>query len=88
MKSESQIRKELRAFLKDTFFIGSATLDLKDADSFAESGTVTSTGILEVIMFLEQHFGLTIDDHELLPENFDSVDKLVQFVSRKQRAVE
>jgi acyl carrier protein len=59
---------------------------LNDTDSFMETGTVDSTGMLEVVMFLEQHFGLKVDDRELVPENLDSMVNLVQFIGRKQSA--
>lgn len=88
MKSDDQIREELRSFLRETFFIGTTTMKLRDSDSLMDAGTVSSTGILEVVTFLEEHFGLEIDDQELLPENFDSIDRLVQFVGRKLRVAE
>ena len=74
MKSESEIRAAIHAFFVDNFLMGDAT------------ATVDSTGMLEMVMFLEQHFGLIVEDRELLPENLDSLARLVQFVGHKLRA--
>jgi acyl carrier protein len=84
MKTESQIRIEIRQFVVDNFLMGDATSMLADHESFLESGTIDSTGVLEVVMFLESTFGFEVNDVELLPENIDSIDNQVQFVLRKQ----
>lgn len=86
MKSEQQIRADLRQFFVDNFFMGEASAVPQNSDSFMETGTVDSTGMLEIVMFLEQQFELKVEDHELIPENLDSMDNLVSFVGRKQRA--
>ena len=46
-------------------------------------GIIDSTGILEVIFFLEENFGIKVEDEEMVPENLDSIDNLVAFVARK-----
>ncbi len=86
MKSESQVRAELREFVVDNFLMGDATALLEDSESLMDTGVVDSTGMLEIVMYLEQHFELKIKDRELVPENLDSVNNLVQFVLRKQSA--
>jgi acyl carrier protein len=50
------------------------------------SGTLDSTGILELIMFVEERFGLKVADEEMLPENFDSVNAIASFIARKRAA--
>jgi acyl carrier protein len=69
----------IRAFISETFFVDDFTND----ESFLRSGTIDSTGMLELISFVETNFGLEIDDEELVPENLDSVDNLVGFLVRK-----
>ena len=69
----------IRAFISETFFVDDFTNDV----SFLRSGTIDSTGMLELISFVETNFGLEIDDEELVPENLDSVDNLVGFLVRK-----
>ena len=86
MKSESEVRSELRQFIVDNFLMGDTSAQLRDADSFLETGVIDSTGMLEIVMFLEQTFDLKVADRELVPENLDSVNNLVQFVGRKQHA--
>lgn len=57
---------------------------LANDDSFLDKGIIDSTGILEVIMFLEEEFGISVDDDEMVPENLDSVSNVVAFINRKQ----
>ena len=54
--------------------------------SFLENGIIDSTGVLELVAFLEQRFGITVADRELLPENLDSVQNASAFVTRKLAA--
>jgi acyl carrier protein len=55
-----------------------------DADtSLTQSGVVDSMGVLELIMFIEQEYGITIPDEDTLPENLDSVSRIVSYVSRR-----
>lgn len=86
MKSDSEIRAELHAFIVENFLMGDTTVVLPDNSSFLDAGVIDSTGVLEVVMFLEQNFGLKVADRELVPENFDSMDNLTQFVGHKLRA--
>ncbi len=86
MKTETQIRAEIRAFVIDNFLMGDATDMLDDQGSFLKNGIIDSTGVLEVVMFLESNFDLKVEDRELLPENIDSVDNQVAFVLGKLNA--
>ena len=75
---------KLRNYILETYLFTTDEAALANDDSFLDKGIIDSTGILELVMFLEQEFGLTVDDEELLPENLDSIDHLVQFIERKQ----
>jgi acyl carrier protein len=86
MKSESEIRAAICDFFVDTFLMGEGTLAVRDDESLLEAGIIDSTGMLEMVMFLEQHFGLKVEDRELVPENLDSLECLVKFVGNKLRA--
>ena len=57
---------------------------LQDNDSFLDGGIIDSTGVMEIILFIEDTFSIKVNDDEMLPGNLDSVDKLVTFVKRKQ----
>jgi acyl carrier protein len=86
MKSDSEIRAAIHEFFVENFLMGDATLAVRDDESLLEAGIIDSTGMLEMVLFLEQHFGLKVEDRELVPENLDSMERLVQFVGRKLRA--
>lgn len=83
MVNETKIRAEIRKFIIDNFLLGDAAEMPADSESFLENGTIDSTGVLEVVMFLESRYGFKIEDRELLPENIDSLDNQVRFVLRK-----
>jgi acyl carrier protein len=76
------IRQELRNFVVQNFLFGEER-SLADGDSFLEKGIIDSTGILELVSFLEDKYGIVVQDRELVPENLDCVSALVSFVERK-----
>lgn len=78
------IEQELRQYVLQTFLFSDDESLLKDDDSFLNKGIIDSTGVLELIMFLEEKYGLKVQDEELIPENLDSISKLVAFIERKQ----
>jgi acyl carrier protein len=86
MKNEHQLRSEIRQFVLDDLLMGDTTSMLDDGESFLETGTIDSIGVLDIVMFLEHNFQLKVQDRELVPENLDSVNRLVQFVMRKTHA--
>ncbi|NLF01427.1 MAG: acyl carrier protein [Anaerolineales bacterium] len=79
MSTEALIRQYI---LENCLFTNDETR-LKNTDSFLEEGIVDSTGILELLMFVEETFGIQADDEEVVPENFDSVEKLTRYVNSK-----
>jgi acyl carrier protein len=81
----TEIQQIVRAFVCENFYIGSGE-ELDDEASFIDMGVVDSTGILEVVAFLEERFGIRIDDAELVPENLDSLGRITAFVARKKGA--
>lgn len=79
------IEQQLREFIAANFLYGQPAVIELDV-SLLESGIVDSTGMLEMIAFLEETYGFSIEDHELVPENLDSIQNLVAFVQRKRQA--
>lgn len=77
------LRKEIRDFIVETFLFGEDADSFTDSDSFMQNGIVDSTGILEVTGFVEEKFNFTIENEEMTPINLDSVDNLVNFISKK-----
>jgi acyl carrier protein len=74
---------EIREFIINNFLFGEGGDKLKDDESFLDSGIVDSTGVLELVGFLEERFKIAVDSNELLPENLDSVERVSAFVQRK-----
>lgn len=72
----------VRNFIVKNFLLGDGDL-LKEDTSFIEEGIIDSTGILELVFFLEESFGISIEDHELVPENMDSLQSISGFMDRK-----
>ena len=78
------IEQELRRFVTDNFPFGQVD-DLADDDSFLDRGIVDSTGVLELVAFLEETYGITIQDQELVPANLDSINRLARFLEKKRQ---
>lgn len=76
--------QRIRKFILDTFLFTDDPSALGDDDSFLDKGIIDSTGVLELVMFLEDELGIQVDDEELVPENLDSVNQLNAFVGRKR----
>jgi acyl carrier protein len=82
-----QTRQELRQFIVSNFMLGEDDTALGDDASFLELGIVDSTGVLELVSFLEQRYAIKVDDEDLVPENLDSIHNLLGFLERKFQAV-
>ena len=78
---------EIKAFIVSNFLFGQEGGGLADDQSFLETGVIDSTGLLELVSFVEQRYGIAIADRELVPENLDSLRNISQFVARKVAAV-
>ncbi len=74
----------IRLFIFENFLFDADDSALKNDDSFLEQGIIDSTGILELVEWLEDEFGFQVEDDELLPENLDSVNLLAAFIERKK----
>ncbi|MCA9943780.1 MAG: acyl carrier protein [Ardenticatenaceae bacterium] len=77
------VKEQIRAFIAENFLFNPDGFDLSDDASFLDEGVVDSTGTLELVMFVEETFGIEVGDNEIEPENFDSVNKLAAYVARK-----
>jgi acyl carrier protein len=80
----TDVTTEIRAYIVERFLFGQQSDRLTNSASFMEQQLVDSTGILEVVMFLESRYGIKVADDELIPENLDSIDRIAAFVRRKQ----
>jgi len=80
----AEIKNEIREYIVENFLFGDTDTVFADDDSFMENGLLDSTGILELIMFLENTFNIKVDDEEIIPENLDSLDRLESFINTKK----
>jgi acyl carrier protein len=86
MKSAAQIESQVRRFVLNNFLFTDDDGMLANDDSLTNKGFVDSTGMLEVIEFIQAEFAVRVADDEMTPENLDSVNRIVSFVSRKASA--
>jgi acyl carrier protein len=77
---------ELRSFLAENFLLGEEFRGLPGSASLIEAGIIDSTGVLELVGFLEEAYEIEITDSELVPENLDSIDNVVRFVGAKRNS--
>jgi acyl carrier protein len=77
------LHDELRQFVTDNFMFGKPFKDFGDDDSFIERGIIDSTAVMELVAFLEERYHIRLQDRELIPDNFDSINRLAQFVARR-----
>ena len=81
------LQQQIRDFVTTNFYVPDPKA-LDDATSLLDHGIIDSTGVLEVIMFIENTFGITVEDSEMLPENLDSIERIAAFVARKTSTAE
>lgn len=78
------IDEEIRKFVVDNFLFGQGDEALSNEDSFIGKGIIDSTGVLELVNFLEETYKIKVKDEELVPDNLDSINHLVSFLNRKR----
>lgn len=77
----------LRQFILENYLFTHDPAALDNEDSFLQTGILDSMGILEVIYFLEQEFGIKVEDDEMVPENLDSINNLLAYTERKSETI-
>jgi acyl carrier protein len=83
--TSGDVRAAIRGFVVENFFVTEPAA-LADDDSLVDHGIVDSTGVLELVAFLERRFGLRVEDVDLVPENLESIARMADFVARKVSA--
>lgn len=78
------VHNQIRQYVNDNFLLGARDLQYANSDSLLDLHILDSTGVLELILFLEQTWGIQVADAEMLPENLDSVDAIAAYLQRKQ----
>lgn len=77
------IKQKIRQYVAENFLFSSDGFRLGDDASFLEEEVIDSTGIMELVLFVEDNFGIAVKDEEIVPENFDSVNQLAAYIARK-----
>ena len=76
------VQGKIREFIQSNFYVPQG-FELGSETSLSEVGIVDSTGVLEVIQFVEREFGVRVEDREVHPDNLDSIERITSFVARK-----
>jgi acyl carrier protein len=77
------VGEQVRDFVHENFLFGDRNVTFDNSDSFIEKGIVDSTGVLELVSFVEDRFNFTIHDEEIIPDNLDSIKNLTSFIEKK-----
>jgi len=83
--SPVDIKEKVKTYIIENFLLGNVSDALTDDDSFLEKGIIDSTGILELVSFVQETFNIKIDDMELVPDNLDSLNNLEAFIIKKKQ---
>jgi len=75
-----ELRQRVHEFFRSSFY---APRDLREDESLLESGVVDSTGVLEIVAFLESELGIEVPDEEILPQNFETIGRICDYIERK-----
>lgn len=80
------IRDAMKAFVIENFLFGDTSNPLADTDSLIENGIIDSTGVLELVAFIEDRYGITVADADIMPANLDSLARITAFIASKTAA--
>jgi acyl carrier protein len=79
-----EIRAQLRRYIAENLLFSDKEYPFEDDASFLKNGVVDSTGVMELVAFVEKAFAVTVDPKDVVPDNFDSVKNLTGFIQRKK----
>jgi acyl carrier protein len=78
-----ETKEKIKSFIIETFLFDASDASLEDDVSLLDSGIIDSTGVLELVSFIEEEFGIEVKDEELVPDNLDSLANIAAFIERK-----
>jgi acyl carrier protein len=84
--SKEQIKTNVKSYIAKTFYFNDSSFSIDDNTSFLETGIIDSTGILELINFIQDEFSVKVNDDEMLPENLDSLENIAAYLGKKLSA--
>jgi acyl carrier protein len=82
--NNNEINKTIRLYIAENILYRSNGFPYSDDTSFLENGIVDSMNIMEIVMFIEEKYGVQVADEEIIPDNFDSIECLVKFIEMKK----
>lgn len=80
------VEEKIRKYIADNILFSKDGFPYSDEASFLENGIIDSMNVLELVVFVEDNFGVTVSDEDVVPDNFDSVARLSAYVQQKQEA--
>ena len=80
----NDLQRSIREFVEMSFLFREGRVRLDDDESLLAAGLIDSTGILELVAYLETQFGIVVEDNEIVPENLDSVNRITAYVTGKR----
>ncbi len=78
-----QIKQSVKNYILENVLYGAGDDALSDEDSFLEKGIIDSTGIMEIVSYVEDEFNISVHDEEMIPENLDTINNLARFITKK-----
>lgn len=83
LSETSDYSSQIRDYVAQNLLFNESGFNYGDDASFLEEGIIDSLGVIELVTFVERQFGISVEDHELVPDNFDSVSKLEAYLHYK-----
>ncbi|HEX3019176.1 MAG TPA: acyl carrier protein [Chitinispirillaceae bacterium] len=80
----TSLESSIKDFIHKNFLLNSSAINFSATDSFMEKGIIDSTGILELVNFIQQSFQIEVKDDELIPENLDSITNICRYIEKKR----
>jgi acyl carrier protein len=84
---EQDIKRQIIDFITNNFLFDDAQTSLNEKESLLETGVIDSTGVLELIAFIEETYGIKVEDEEIIPENLDTILDITYFIKQKLSTV-
>ena len=81
-----ELKAKIKEFIMNNFLMGADSKSIQDDTSFLEEGIIDSTGILELVEYIQETFEIKVEDEELVPENLDSLNNLEKFINSKKQS--
>ena len=78
-----EVKEQIKQYIAENFLFSSNGFDMDDDESFLEAGIVDSLGVVELVSFVEETYNIEVPDDDIVPDNFDSVDNLATYISRR-----